>query len=91
MSYPYVCIDKDGNRHYTDVRIVSKLPKVGMPFTFSFNSEARKVTDITPFNLPDQKFADVSDLDFYMVSYIPHNLVDESTKIIAIKKGGHSK
>lgn len=86
MSYPYVCIDRDGNRHYTDVRIVNKLPEIGKPYMFCFGSEARNIIDVKPFVLPDHQVEDMSRLDFYTVTYIPNNLTEETTKIIAIRR-----
>lgn len=87
MSYPIICIDL-GNRHFTDVLIVDKLPAIGKPLWY-FTFQAAEVKKIEPFTLPEQKHTDVSGLDFFTVTYRPLQLVEDHTKIIAKRKEKH--
>lgn len=85
MSYPVICIDL-GNRHYTDVVIVPRMPAIGKPFQF-LTFQAAEVKMIEPATIPPQRFApDADQYDFFTVTYRPLNLVEDHTKLIASKR-----
>ena len=84
--FRHICIDKTGNRNYTDVPIVDKLPEIGsrtdwIPFS------ATEYKKFEPITIPPQKFCkEAENYDFFLVTYRPFNLVEDVTHLIARRK-----
>ena len=87
-NYPYLCIDRTGNRDYTDVPCVAKLPEIGSR-TDWFPIQAVKYKKFEPVSIPPQKFCEEAEnYDFYLATYEPFLLVEDCTKLIAVRKHG---
>lgn len=84
--FRYICIDSTGNRTYNDVPIVSKLPEIGsstdwIPFG------AKEYKKFEPITIPPQKFCkEAENYNFFLVTYRPFNLVEDTTRMIACRK-----
>lgn len=82
-----ICIDTTGNRNYSDVPVVSKLPEIGSRTDwYPFSAIAYKKFE--PVSVPPQRFCkEAENCDFYLVTYEPFNLVKDCTHLIAVWKG----